>query len=310
MGNVVVIGSLNYDCIALVDDFPKPGHTLTAKELLFRFGGKGANQAVAAATQGADVFMIGCVGDDGSGDAYRKHLERRHVRIDGILVRQGVPTGTAMICVNNRAENTIVVGLGANGTLTPAEVEALQPSIAPATILLTQLEVPLAAVVAGLKMAGSMGTATCLNPSPWRDDFPWGEVALDFVIVNEHEAHQLLGRPVHNPNDAEWLADKTRALNIHTLIVTRGAQSTLAFTGRGPALEIPVLPVEAVDTVGAGDSFAGAFAARWSELRALEPALRAASVAGSLATLKAGAQEATPTRADVDDALRGFSEPM
>ncbi len=306
MGNVVVIGSLNYDCIALVDEFPRPGNTLMAKDLLFRLGGKGANQAVAAAAQGGNVFMIGSVGDDGAGDAYKQYLERRNIRIDGLVTREGVATGTAMICVNSRAENTIVVGRGANGTLTPAEVEAQQQYIAMGTIMLAQLEVPLDAVVAGLKMARPMGTATCLNPSPWRSDFPWGEVELDFVIVNEHEARQLLGKPVLSLNDAEWIHDKIRDMNIHALIVTRGAHSTLTFTDSGPPLEIPVMVVEAVDTVGAGDSFSGAFAARWSELRALEPALRAASVAGSLATLKAGAQEATPTREEVDEALTGL----
>ncbi len=299
MGNVVVIGSLNCDCIAFVDEFPRPGHTLMATNLLSRHGGKGANQAVAAAAQGACVSMLGCTGDDGAGEAYRQHLERRQVRTEYLIVRPGVPTGTALICVNRQAENTIVVGLGANGTLTPADVRERQQALAACDILLAQLEVPLDAVLEALRLASSSGAATCLNPSPWRDDFPWGQVALDFVIVNEHEARLLLG----NMAEGAAMEEKLRAKNIRTLIITRGDRPTLAYTEGEAPLEIPVLPVEPVDTVGAGDSFAGAFAARWSEHRQLEPALRAASVAGSLATLKAGAQEAIPTRGEVDQAL-------
>lgn len=303
MGHVVVIGSLNHDCIAFVEDFPRPGNTVMAESLLFRFGGKGANQAVAAARQGAKVSMIGCLGDDATGASYRQALEREGINTSGVLTRSGVPTGTALICVNQRAENTIVVGEGANGTLTPEDVEMQREDMATADVLMAQFEVPMPSVVAGLKLAQSLELATCLNPSPWRVDFPWGEVALDFVIVNEHEARQLLGREVFMPDDVSWIAAKMRELNIRTLIVTRGAESTLAFRGNEPPLEIPVLPVAPIDTVGAGDCFAGVFAARWAEVQDLEPALRAASVAGSLATLKAGAQGAAPSREEVDDGL-------
>lgn len=303
MGNVVVLGSLNFDTIAMVDEFPKPGTTIVAKDLIFRLGGKGGNQAIAAARQEAQVMMIGALGDDSAGEAYLAVLKRRGVRTDGVYIRKGVPTGTAMICVNKNAENTIVVGLAANATLTAEEVEQQQPWISMGTIMLAQFEVPMEAVVAGLKLAKPMGTTTCLNPSPWREGFPWGEVELDFVIVNEHEAEQMLGRPVLSLGDIGWIREKTAAMGITTVIVTRGADSTLAFSNRGPSLEVPTLHVEPVDSVGAGDCFTGVFAARWAETRMLELSLRAASVAGSLATLKAGAQEAIPSREATDDAL-------
>lgn len=303
MGNVVVLGSLNFDTVAVVDEFAKPGTTIIARSLSFRTGGKGGNQAIAAAKQGANVMMIGSVGDDSAGDAYLQLLKHRGIRTDGVLVRKGTPTGTAMICVNKAAENTIVVGLGANELLTEIEVRDQQQWIAMSSVMLAQFEVPLDAVAAGLKLAKPMGTATCLNPSPWREGFPWGSVELDFVIVNEHEAAQLLGKPVRSLGDIGWIRQKTSEMAINTLIVTRGADSTLAFSNRGPSLEVPTMPATPVDTTGAGDCFAGVFVARWAEFRALELPLRAASVAGTLATLKPGAQDAIPDRDAVDEAL-------
>ncbi len=303
MGNVVVLGSLNFDTVAVVDEFVKPGNTILAKSLSFRTGGKGGNQAIAAAKQGANVMMIGSVGDDSAGDAYLELLKHRGVRTEGVFMRKGAPTGTSLICVNPEGENTIVVGLGANELLTDLEVQDQQQWIAMGTIMLAQFEVPMEAVVAGLRIAKPMGTATCLNPSPWREGFPWGTVELDFVIVNEHEAAQLLGKPVMSLGDIGWIRTRTSEMAINTLIVTRGAESTLAFSNRGPSLEVPTMTVAAVDSVGAGDCFAGVFAARWAELRALELSLRAASVAGSLATLKPGAQESMPDRNAVDEGL-------
>lgn len=303
MGNVIVLGSLNRDCIARVEILPPPGHTVVAKQLLYRFGGKGGNQAVAAAKQGAEVSMIGCVGDDTAGHAYLQMLGELGVNTAGVVVRPDVPTGMAMIAVDDCAENSIVVCLAANSELATEAVIAQQPAIARATIMLAQFEVPVTTVFAGLELARQMGTATCLNPSPWREGFPWGRIEIDFVIVNEHEAGQLCGRPVRSLGEIGWIRDRMRELGILTLIVTRGAESTLAFSNVGSSIEVPSIAVETVDTVGAGDCFAGVFAARWSEDRMLEMALRAACVAGSLATLKTGAQEATPGRNEVDEAL-------
>ncbi len=304
MGNVVVLGSLNYDCIARVDEFPRPGQTLAARALDFKLGGKGANQAVAAARQGADVSMIGCVGDDSAGHAYIEYLQRRKVTVTGITVREEEATGTAMIFVRDRdGENLIVTGSGANGTLTAGEVEARRQLIAMGRIMLSQFEVPTECVVAGLRLARLMGTAPCLNPSPWRTDFPWGEMEIDFVILNEDEAATLLGRRPYRLSDQAWVLPRMQELRIDTLIVTRGQFSTLAYSSVLPCLEAPTLQVQPIDTVGAGDCFAGAFAARWAEDRDFEKALRAANVAGALATLEKGAQEAIPTREAVDAGL-------
>ena len=303
MGHVTVLGSLNYDCISTVQDFPRPGQTVVARDLTFRLGGKGGNQAVAAARQGATVSMLACVGDDSAGGEYLEALKLHGVETVGILTRSGQTTGMAMITVNDRAENMIVVSLGANATFTPDDLDERTTFVARATMLLVQLELPLETVMAGLRLAPMMGTSTCFNPSPWRADFPWGEVELDYVIVNQGEARELLERVVLHLGDGSWLMPKLHEKRIQTLIVTRGADSTLVFSQREGLMEIPTMQVSPVDTVGAGDCFAGAFAAHWVESRDLRKSLRAASVAGSLATLKVGAQESVPNRDKVEAAL-------
>jgi ribokinase len=304
MGNVVVVGSLNYDCIASVEEFPKPGQTVAASSLEFKLGGKGANQAVAASKQGANVALIGCVGDDSAGGAYLEYLGRRSILSSGISVRADTDTGTAMICVRKRdGENVIVAGAGANGTLTPAEVETQQPLIAMGRILLAQFESPLDSVAAALKIARPMGTAACLNPSPWKDGFPWGEIELDFVIVNEDEAAQLLGRRVYRLADESWIVPLLRERRIAHLIITRGGFSTLAYRTEAESIEVPTLQIQPVDTVGAGDCFAGTFAARWAENREFRKSLLAANVAAALSTLAPGAQDAIPSKETVDEEI-------
>lgn len=308
MGNVVVLGSMNYDCQAVVEEFPRPGETLFARSLDFNLGGKGANQAVAAARQGAQVAMIGCVGDDSAGQAYIEYLARRGIQTGGIVVREEESTGTAMILVRKRdGENTIVVGAGANGTLTAADVEAQQPWVAMGRIMLTQFEVPLDCVVAGLKLARAMGTATCLNPSPWRKDFPWGEMEQDFVITNQEESAALLGRNAWSLTDDKWVLPKLQEMRIDTLIITRGGASTMVFSTTHRCLEYPTMEVAPVDTVGAGDCFAGTFAARWAEERDFVRSVQAANIAGALSTLERGAQEAIPPKEAVDELLSNLA---
>jgi ribokinase len=303
MGHVTVLGSLNYDCICRVGEFPRPGQTVMAEALEFQLGGKGGNQAVAAARQGATVSLLGALGTDSAGEEYLHALKLHGIEREGILRREKVPTGMAMIHVNRRGENQIVVALEANATFMPEDLEQFRPQVARAAILLTQLEMPLETVLAALRLAPMMGTTTCLNPSPWRNDFPWGAVELDFVIVNEGEARNLLDRVVLHVGDAGWVLLRLETLGVQTLIVTRGADSTLVFSRRDGVQELPTLQLEPVDTTGAGDCFAGAFAAHWAQSRDLRPALRAASVAASLSTLRLGAQEAIPDRAKVEAAL-------
>lgn len=294
---VVVVGSLNIDLIAHVHLLPGPGETVAAHTLLRRFGGKGANQAVAAARQGAAVTMIGCVGDDADGAAYRKRLavqEKIHVQAIRRIANES--TGTALIAVDGRGQNNIVVAAGANAKLTAAIVRASAKAIRRAKVLLTQLEAPLPAVLAAMRIANSATIPVVFNPSPLRDDFPWGQIALDTVIVNELEARQIFGCLVGGiaKNLNKWRR-QLAARRITRLLITRGAQSTICLTSERYFTR-PTLKVKPVDTVGAGDAFAGTFATRFAEGCPLEVAIAHANRAGALTTLKPGAQEAMPTR--------------
>jgi ribokinase len=303
MGNVVVLGSLTLDTIALVDELPQSGAAVIATELLYRFGGKGGNQAVAAAKQGAQVMLIGSVGSDRAGETYLQSLNQQRILTHGIQVQQGQLTGASIICASAHQTSTTAVHLAANNALSIADVAAQKSWLNTSAILLAQLEAPLDAVAAALKLAKPQGVATCLHASPWRTGFPWGEVELDFVIANEHEASSLLGHPVNAQDDSAWINDKIAAMGIHTLIVMRDQQSTLAFSSLGPALEAPAPPKPRDHNIYGCDCFAGVFAARWAETRMLELSLRAASVASSLAVLQLDRQDIMPDRHATDDAL-------
>ncbi len=297
---LVVVGSLNIDLIAQVATLPAPGETVGGARLLRRFGGKGANQAVAAARLGARVSMIGCVGDDADGRAYTAHLRDEGIAVEGLHRATGVPTGTALIAVDAHAENTIICAPGANDQLTAARVIACRRTIAAATRLLVQWEVPLPSVVAAIRMANRAGIPVQLNPSPWRDDFPWGRVRIDTLVVNENEARNLFGWAAAKP---QLLGSRLAKLRVERLVLTRGARSTVAVTD-GACRIIPTVRVKPVDTVGAGDTFAGACAVFLAAGVPFEEAVLRANAAGAAATLKPGAQEAMPTRSAVERLLR------
>ena len=300
---VAVVGSLNVDYIAQVDRLPRPGETMRAGALIRRYGGKGANQALAAARQGAQVALIGALGDDADGRAYRAHFVAQGIDMSGVAAIARRPTGTAWIAVDATAENFIVVAPGSNGALTPAWVQARASAITAARALLLQWEVPPSAVLAALRLAARAGVPVMMNPSPLRAGFPWGRFPLDTVIVNAGEARALfgLGPEVAARRTGAWRPVLERH-GIRRLVITRGADATLLLAG-AYALEVPTLRVRPVDTVGAGDAFAGTYTARRAEGADLAEAVRAANAAAALATLKPGAQEAIPTRAATARAL-------
>jgi ribokinase len=288
MKQIVVVGSLNLDRIHRVARLPLPGETVTARETLIRFGGKGANQAIAAARLGGRVALIGAVGDDEGGRDYRRRLREEGIETSGLVEKRGSATGSASIVVEDTGENTIIVDPGANGRLDPADVRAGQEAIRAAALVLLQLEVPLEATLEALVLAREAGVPVVLNPSPWRPDFPWSDVSLHTVIVNETEAAAWLGE-VKFPEE----------LALERLVVTQGSRPTLGMSRDG-RLAVSPLAVRPVDTVGAGDAFAGAMAVALAEQQGFEAALQFANAAGGLATLAIGAQEALPTRAEVD----------
>lgn len=296
---VTVVGSLNVDYIASVGRLPSPGETIGAQDLEVVFGGKGANQAIAAARQGAEVGIVGTVGQDEMGKAYLAHLEREGIETSRILETPVAATGSAFINVDDEGENMIVVAAGANGLTVPENVRAAVSEIQEANLLLAQFEVPLTAVVEAITMANEAGVPTVVNPSPIRQTFPWQEVTVDYVITNEGEAEELIGFSPRRRRDAELVGNALQGIGIGTLIVTRGSESTLVFAP-AETLAVPTLPVLPIDTVGAGDAFAGCFAARIAGGESLEESIRAANCAGALATLGSSAQEPLPDRGQVD----------
>ena len=300
--NVVVVGSLNLDYIASVAALPRAGETVPASDLVRRFGGKGANQAVAAARQGARVSMIGCVGADDDGRAYLRRLRDERIDFGGVSISARALTGTALIAVDRQAENLIVVCSGANGCLTPATIRAQAARIAAARIVLLQLEIPLPAVIETVRLANRAGVPVVLNPSPLRAGFPWGQCRLNTLVTNAVEAQAIFGlSPARIAKDWRACRRLLARRSVDQLIITRGAKPTMCVTARG-YWETAALPVKPVDTVGAGDAFAGALVARLAQGTELAEALRIANCAGALATLRRGAQEAIPSRSATERA--------
>ena len=274
---IVVVGSLNVDHTLRVPRIPAPGETLTSSSMLTCFGGKGANQAVAAARAGGRVAMIGCVGVDDFGTRYLEALKAEGIDTSGVL-RSEMPTGSAFIAVDDMGENSIIVNPGANHAITVASIEKHADLIRGAEALLLQLECPLAVVRRAAEIAREAGVRVILNPSPLSEAFLAERFEVDVLIVNEGEAAQIT--PNRDLNEARC----------RHLIITRGAESTLSITEEG-VVEVSPPKVTPVDTVGAGDTFAGAFA--------VANDIAFANAAGALATLKAGAQPSIPTRDEV-----------
>lgn len=299
--SIVVLGSLNIDYFTRVRNLPSPGETVSSQKLeLFR-GGKGANQAIAAARQGVAVDFFGCVGEDEEGSAYLKALTGEGIRV-GRIQRVSARTGAAFITVDQNGENMIVIAPGANDRLRSDDVKAGRKVIAEAAAVLGQFETPVEPLMEAALFANKNNIPVMINPSPVRAEFPWHMIRTDYLITNEGEADEVLGFPPL-AEDATLLRQRLHELRVEHLIVTRGANDTLVFTRSGESFSVETLPVLPVDTVGAGDAFAGCFTARIAQGETLENAVRAANCAGALTTLGTGAQNPIPDREKVEQHL-------
>jgi ribokinase len=301
IGRIAVVGTLNVDLVWQVAALPRPGQTIMAAAVERQFGGKGANQAVAAARQGANVEIFGAVGDDVDGRTYCEYLARESVGVSHVLKATEVATGTAHVYVDPHGENLIVVDPGANARL---EIAALADVLPACRVMLTQLESPLVVVVAALRLAAERGVRSILNASPMHAGFPWGELAIDTVIVNEHECQECFRC---SPADMTRMTAGERGAflaryRVSHLVITQGAEPTLHLSAE-TFHRVPTHSVRPRDTVGAGDTFAGVLAAQLAEGCDWEPALRHANVAAALSTLALGAQTAMPRKADVEAAF-------
>lgn len=306
---ILVFGSINVDLVARVASIPGPGKTVLAPSYERHFGGKGANQAVAAArlARPGTVAMAACVGDDGFGRESLENLAANGVSVDRVLTR-AAPTGCAFITVDAHAENAITVASGANLSLAADDVPAVL--LTPGTTLVLQMEVPFEQSLALALRARRAGGRVVWNCAPVPDAFPEADAAAllaasDILIVNQHEANDIVAALGHPEADIARFIGATRT----TCIVTAGADGAFAYTPDGRTLHAPAPAIDPVDTTGAGDTFVGAFAAAFDEGDPLERALDTGCRAAALACLSQGAQTGMPGREALNSALEPARKP-
>jgi ribokinase len=293
---VTVLGSLNMDISVTVPRLPGPGTTVVGSAARFSPGGKGANQAVAAARLGADVRMVGCVGDDDFGRQLLAALRADGVNVDALRVVPGVPTGLAMIAVDTQGENAITVAPGANHQVAPPDVAAAGSN---RDILVISAEIPAPAITQALAQAGPC----VFNLAPAQEDAATlvaaGGQGLDWLVVNESEAAAVLGRPVSGLADAARAATELTARGPRHAVVTAGAHGAALASAADGTQVIEGFRVPAVDTTGAGDTFVGALAVALAAGVPARQAVTAAVAAGAAAVTRHGAQTGMPGPADV-----------
>ncbi|WP_414165439.1 ribokinase [Superficieibacter sp. BNK-5] len=302
-GHLVVLGSINADHILNLNAFPAPGETVTGNQYQVAFGGKGANQAVAAGRSGASIAFIACTGDDDTGERIRKQLVSDNIDVEPVSTIAGESTGVALIFVNGEGENVIGIHAGANAALSPVLVEAQRERIAQASALLMQLESPIESVLAAAKIAHQHQTRVALNPAPARELPDELLTLVDIITPNETEAEKLTGIAVKNDDDAAKAAQALHNKGIKTVIITLGSRGVWASV-EGKGQRVPGFKVEAVDTIAAGDTFNGALITALLEEKPLADAIRFAHAAAAIAVTRKGAQPSVPWREEIDLFLR------
>jgi len=296
---ITVVGSLNMDLVVRSPRIPQPGETLLGQGFVTLPGGKGANQAVAAARLGGDVTMIGRLGADGFATALRAGLDEDGVDHRHVLATPDVATGVALITVDDEGRNTIVVASGANWLLTPADVDRAEDAISTCDVLLLQLEVPLETVRRAAQVARSHDVRVILNPAP-AQPLPAELLALvDILIPNESETALLTGLPVEDEPQARSAAARLLERGVGAVILTLGSRGALLTTQAESRL-FPAFALQPVDTTAAGDAFVGGLAVALGEGRPLDEAVVWGNAAGGLSTTVLGAQPSLPRRADVE----------
>ena len=301
---IVVVGSSNTDMIVQAARIPRPGETILGGAFTMAAGGKGANQAVGAARAGGQVTFVARVGDDLFGRQAIEGFCKDNIDVTHVTRDTGAPSGVALICVAADGENSIVVASGANGRLSPADVQVARGAIASAAVLLCQLETPIETVKAAVEMAAGAGVRVILNPAPAR---PLDDDLLRHVSVltpNETEAELLTGVKVDDDRAAAKAAGVLRKRGVKTVLITLGARGTFACAD-GIEQLVPAFKVEPVDTTAAGDVFNGALAVALAEGRPLPEAVRFANAAGAISVTRLGAQPSAPKRAEIESLLRG-----
>jgi ribokinase len=305
---VVVVGSLNMDFVVRVATLPAPGETTLGTDFQMIPGGKGANQACAVGRLGTGLVrcaMAGRVGYDLFADHLRASLSAAGVDVSGVHSTKSQPTGVALIWVDQRGQNSIVVASGANGAVDPAAIAGYRSLFEGARYVLFQLETPLEAVGEALALSKQIGARTILDPAPAQ---PLSSALLgnvDILTPNESEACQILGRPAGRVDEGEYrdVAGELRKLGVRAVILKLGDRGAFYFDG-DTELHQPAFRVEAVDATAAGDVFNGALAVALAEGKDRQGALRFAAAAAAISVTRVGAQSSVPSRSEVDDFLR------
>jgi ribokinase len=298
---IAVVGSANVDLTTFNDVFPRPGETIFGQKFDLGFGGKGANQAVAAKLCGARVAMIAKVGSDLFGPATIQNFGSLGIDASHVRIAEGVSSGVAPIFVEPTGQNRIIVVKGANDTLSPADVDAAAAILRQASAIVLQFEIPLATVYHTVRFAAAHNIRCIVNPAPAQPvDFSQLRAA-SYFIPNESEAEQITGAPVHSIEEATSCANFLIHQGFSRVLLTLGSRGCLLATSAGTQL-IPAFPVNAVDTTGAGDAFIGSLAVFLAEGLSETDALTRANLYAALSTTKVGTQKSFSSRADFDQA--------
>ena len=303
-GRIVVVGSCNMDMYILTDSIPKPGETVLGREFQMNPGGKGANQAVAAARAGSEVYLVANVGDDVFGNQMVANLAKERVSGDYVTLDRANSTGVAMIMVDNAGQNIIAVAAGANMALGERHIDRAESAIEDAGYVLLQMEIPKETIEHVIRLAKDVRTPVVLNAAPARSKALSSEMIgmVETLVVNESEARMLTDIDVKDDAGAEAAARKLQSMGAKRVVVTMGSKGALAVSK--DSLYVPARKVDAVDAVGAGDAFCGALVTALAEGEDFGEAVRFANAAGALATMKVGAQTSLPSRVDIESFVR------
>jgi len=296
---IVVVGSSNIDMVVKTERIPAGGETVLGGEFVMVPGGKGANQAVCAAKLGADVKLVARVGDDVFGETSLANFREVGVDASFVIRDRDHPSGVALISVDRKGENAIVVAPGANAALSPADVDRARDAIAAADAVVVQLEIPAETVAHTVDLAKSLGVRVVMNPAPLRPISLEVVRKVDVLVPNQHEAAGLLGRAGHGENlDAGAAAEQLLAIGVKAVVITLGSAGAYAATGE-MAEVIEPLKVNATDTTAAGDAFTASLACALAEGGNLFDAARFASRVAAISVTRMGAQTSMPTRDEV-----------
>lgn len=302
MKNIVIIGSSNTDMVVKTSHLPVGGETVLGGDFFMNAGGKGANQAVAAARYGNRVVFVAKTGDDLFGKHARKSLESDGIVTDYVTTDSEHPSGVALITIDKNAENCIVVASGANMHLSPADIDNAASEIRSADVVLMQLECPVATVAYAARMAAEASVPVILNPAPAPAEPLSAELLRDLYLItpNRSEASRLTGISVTDMESAQRAAKALHEMGPRNVIITLGSDGSLVYDGK-MFMRVDALKVEAVDTTAAGDTYNGVLASVIAEGRSLIDAVREANVAGAISVTRMGAQPAAPTRKEIEE---------